>query len=99
MDTLANWNEKVKKLTYRGDFFNLLIEEQENVTWKSISNNMPKGSLSFALKACTNGLNTPDSLKRWGIRKFNRCELCGNQSNLEHILKWCPVAQNQGRFR
>ena len=43
VDTLANWNEKVKKLTFHGDFDNLFIEEQENVTWKSVSNNMPKG--------------------------------------------------------
>ena len=97
-ETLMNWNAKVKKLTFQGDFLNLLIEEETNVSWKSICNNMPKGLLSFALKASTNGLNTPDNLKRWGIRKFNKCDLCGNWSNLEHILNWCPVALNQGRF-
>jgi hypothetical protein len=31
-ETLINWNQKVKKLTFRGDFVTLLIEEEQNVT-------------------------------------------------------------------
>ena len=58
------WNNKVKKLTIEGDFENLLIEEEENVTWKNIVNNILKGVLSFALKAAVNVLPTPDNLKR-----------------------------------
>ena len=54
--TISNWNTRVKKLTFQGDFLKLLIDEKENVTWQSISNNIPKGILSFALKACSNGL-------------------------------------------
>ena len=50
-ETLLNWNNKVKKLTFQGDFINLLIEEESNITWKSICHNIPKGILSFALKA------------------------------------------------
>ena len=60
---------------------------------------MPKGVLSFALKACTNGLNTPDNLKRWGKRKMDKCDLCGNYANLEHILNWCSVSLHQGRTK
>ena len=86
-ETIQYWNTRVKKLTFQGDFVKLLIEEKENATWQSVSNNIPKGVLSFALKACSNGLNTPDNLKRWGIRKTSKCELCGNYSNLEHILQ------------
>ena len=85
-------------LTFQGDFGQLLIEEKTNVTWKSYSNNIPKGILSFAIKSSVNGLNTPDNLKRWGIRKMNKCDLCKNRSDLEHILNWCPVASNQDRF-
>ena len=98
-ETLHNWNNKVKKLTFQGDFINLLIEEESNITWKSIINNIPKGVLSFAVKACVNGLNTPDNLKRWGIRKFDKCDICGNFSNLEHILNWCNTARDQGRTK
>ena len=92
------WNQKVKKLTLQGDFASLLIKEQSNVGWKSISNNIPKGILSFALKSSVNGLNTPDNLKRWGIRKLDKCDICGNYANLEHILNWCKTSLDQGRF-
>jgi hypothetical protein len=91
-------NQKVKKITLQGAFFSLLIEEQSNVGWKSISNNIPKGILSFALKSSVNGLNTPDNLKRWGIRKLDKCDICGNYANLEHILNWCKTSLDQGRF-
>ena len=96
--TISDRNTRVQKLTFQGDFLKLLIDKKENVTWQSISNNIPKGVLSFALKACSNGLNTPDNLKRWGIRKTDKCELCKCPSSLEHILNWCPVALNEGRF-
>ena len=98
-ETLLIWNEKVKRLTIQGDFLNLLIEERTNITWQSICNNIPKGVLAFALKASVNGLNTPDNLKRWGIRKMDKCQLCGNFANLEHILNWCSTALNQGRLK
>lgn len=96
--SICDWNTKVQKLTFQGDFLKLLMDEKENVTWQSISNNIPKGVLSFSLKACSNGLNTPDNLKRWGIRQTDKCELCKCRSSLEHILNWCPVALNEGRF-
>ena len=79
----------------QGDFVKLLIEEEENVSWKSIVNNIPKGVLSFALKATVNGLPTPDNLKRWEARKLDKCTLCGNFGNLEHILNWCTVGLNR----
>ena len=97
-ETTMNWNTKVNKLTVQGDFIKLLIEEEQDVTWKSMKNNIPRGVLSFAIKACSNGLNTPDNLKRWGIRKTDKCGLCKYRSNLEHILNWCPVALDEGRF-
>ena len=98
-ETLNKWNSKVKDLTMQGDFIQILAEEQENVTWKSIAYNVPKGILPFALKACTNSLNTPDNLKRWGERKFSKCDLCGNHGTLEHILNFCSISLNQGRTK
>ena len=97
-ETLQIWNDKIKKLVMQGDFVQLLAEEKENVTWKSIAFNIPKGILSFALKASTNALNTPDNLRRWGKRKLANCNLCGNHGTLLHILNFCKTSLNQKRF-
>ena len=56
------WNEKVKKLVMQG--------ENANVTWKSLTYNITKGILPFAVKASTNILHTPDNLRRWGKTKI-----------------------------
>ena len=96
--TLEQWNSKVEKLVMQGDFTKLLIEEKENVTWKSIINNVPRGILSFALNSATNTLPTPDNLRRWGKRLVSVCPLCSNHGTLEHILNFCSVALNQGRY-
>ena len=82
----------------QGDFAKLLIEEKENITWKSIINNVPRGVLSFALNSTTNTLPTPDNLRRWGKRMVSKCPLCSNHGTLEHILNFCSVSLNQGRF-
>ena len=96
--TISDWNTQVKKITFQSDFIKLLIDERENITWKSCANNILRGVLSFALKACSNGLNTPYNLKPWGIGKTDKCALCKNPSSLQHILNWCPKALKEGRF-
>ena len=97
-ESLKLWNDKVGKLVMQGDFINLLAEEKENVTWKSMVYNLPKGILPFALKATSNTLNTPDNLRRWGKKKLANCSLCGNHCTLLHILNYCSVSLNQRRF-
>ena len=98
-DELTNlWNEKVQSLTMQGEFTKLLIEEKENVTWQSVIKNVPRGIMSFALKSVTNSLATPDNLKRWGKRQLSQCPLCNNNGTLHHILNYCSVALNQGRY-
>ena len=97
-ESLKLWNEKVGKLVMQGDFINLLLEEKENVTWQSMVYNLPKGILPFALKSATNCLNTPDNLRRWGKKKLANCSLCGNHCTLLHILNYCSISLNQGRF-
>ena len=97
-ETLSTHIEHTRKLTFQGDLVQLLIEDKEDVSCKSVWNNILKGDLSFALKSWTNGLNTPDNLKRWGIRKMDKCFLCKNCGTLEQTLNYCSVAPNQERF-
>ena len=93
------WNEKVKRLTMQGDFANLLIEEQESVTWQSVIRQMPRHVLAFAARLSTNSLNSPDNLARWGKRKIGSCPLCkATHGTLAHIVNFCPVALKQGRY-
>ena len=82
----------------QGEFAKLLIDEQENITWRSIINNVPRGVMSFALNSTTNTLPTPDNLRRWGKRVVSKCPLCSNTGTLEHILNFCSISLNQGRF-
>ena len=65
--TISDLNIIVHKLTFQGDFFKLLIDEEDSLTWQSISQNIPRVFLSFSLKACSNGLNTPGNLKLDGV--------------------------------
>ena len=97
-ETLKYWNERISKLTFQGSFIQLSIEEKENVTWKSVINNVPRGILSFAMKSNVNGLNTADNLKRWGIRQTDNCDQCGNFGYLEHTLNWCKKSLDKGHF-
>ena len=59
---------------------------------------LPKGVLSFAVRATIDCLPSPDNLMLWGKKLSDRCKLCGGKGTLLHILNWCPVALDQGRF-
>ena len=61
------YNSKINDLTMQGDFLQLLNEEEEDVTWKSIIYGVPRGVLSFACRAATNSLATPDNLLRLSL--------------------------------
>jgi hypothetical protein len=99
-DTIKDkWNDKVRNLTMQGDFAQLLIEEQESVTWQSVIRKMPRNVMAFAARLSTNSLASPDNLARWGKRKMGTCPLCSYRSGtLAHITNICPVALRQGRF-
>ena len=73
---LEKWNDKVKDFVLQGDFPNLLISEQSNVTWKSIIYGVPKGVMQFSMRSSTNTLATPDNLKRWKIVGNDTCKMC-----------------------
>ena len=72
---LSYFNDQINNLTMQGDFIKLLVEEEEDVTWKSIIYSVPKGVMSFACRAATNSLATNDNLVRWGKKTNSTCNL------------------------
>ena len=97
MNYLDKWNNKVKDLVVQGDFLNLLISEQSNVSWRSIIYGVPKGVMQFAMRASTNTLATPDNLKRWKVARSDICQMCvkpnspPQKATLFHILNNCSA--------
>ena len=53
----------------QGDFMNLLAEENENVTWKSLIYNLHKGILPFALKSLNKHVKYPRQPLKMGEKE------------------------------
>ena len=86
---------KVSGLAVQGSYLKLLLEEKENITWKSIIYSMPRGILSWASRAVTDSLFTPPNIARWNKIIDPSCYLCKqmgkfNKGTLHHILNNCP---------
>ena len=96
----AYWRDKISKLIMQGDFLNLLIEEDSNVTWKSYLWGLPRGVVKFAVNSGLNTLPSADNLKRWGKRTSDICKICSGagKQTLHHILSSCSVSLEQGRY-
>ena len=87
------------KLAFQGDLCKVLEEDSADIDWKTIIYRVPKGVMSFACRAATNSLATPDNLPRWGRIVDSRCKLCTHSPcTLGHLLSNCKVALDQGRF-
>ena len=94
------WREKISGLLMQGDFLSLLIEENNCVTWKGFIWSVPRGVAKFAINAGLNTLPSADNLKRWGKRTSDLCTVCdlSRKQTLNHILSYCSVALEQGRY-
>ena len=62
--------------------------------------------MSFAMKATTNSLATPDNLARWGKVVDSSCKLCSSDqlngktiTTLGHILNSCPKMLDRYEWR
>ena len=55
-------------------------------------------SLKFLVKAVYDLLPTPANKNAW-FGSEEKCLLCGEESNLNHVLASCKVALSQGRYR
>ena len=82
--------EKANKLELQGEFGRLLAEEENDVDWKSLIFQVPRGVMAFAARLCTNSLATPDNLARWGKIVDSKCKLCDSAcATLGHIISGC----------
>ena len=59
---------------------------------------MPEARLSFLLKSVFDLLPTPSNKNKW-FKSEEKCELCGEEGTLNHILSGCKVALTQGRYK
>ena len=92
------WKEKVGHYLMQGDYLALIMEEENDITWKSFLWDIPQGVLKFAINAGINTLPTYDNLRRWGKRVNDRCPFCGNIQTLLHVLSNCNISLEQGRY-
>ena len=76
---------------FQGELLTLLGEEEADITWKSLIYAVPRGVMSWAIRACTNSLATPDNLARWVKVVDSTCKMegCNNVATLGHILSNC----------
>jgi hypothetical protein len=92
------WLDHVKTLTVQGSFLQLLALEKGATHWRSIMYDLPHGVCKFLINACSDSLNHNSNLLRWGKRSNDRCPACGNKETLLHVLNYCQVYLDQGRF-
>ena len=97
-DRVMFWRNYIKPLVQQGNLLKLIEAENADLTWKSIIYDLPRGVLSFAVRASIDFLPTFSNLKTWGKRCQTKCRFCGNQETLVHILNACSVSLKQGRF-
>ena len=82
-----------EKLETQGAMANLLAEEEASVPWQSLIYAVPNGVMSWAARASTNCLASPDNLARWKKIVDAKCPLCSiTPCTLGHLLSNCKKA-------
>ena len=78
----------------------LLAEEEASVPWQSLIYAVPKGVMSWAARASTNCLASPDNLARWKKIVDAKCPLCSiTPCTLGHLLSNCKEALDRYEWR
>ena len=54
--------------------------------------------ISFLIKSVYDLLPTPANKNKW-FKTEDKCNLCGEEGTLNHILAGCKVALHQGRYK
>jgi len=97
--TNKRWKEHLEPLVKQGNLLKLIADKDSgDLEWLAAKYSLPKGLLSFGARAILDVLPTQTNLLQWGKATSDKCTLCQGQETLLHILNFCPVALNQGRF-
>lgn len=95
---MQKWRDHIEPLVKQGNMLKLAQQEGSDIDWLSKKYNLPRGLLSFGVRAILDVLPTGDNLKQWGKSTDEKCSLCDGRGTLHHILNFCPVSLNQGRY-
>ena len=89
----------LSNLQVQGKFTAITHLEEEASLWRRIMDGLPKGQLSFLLRAGSDTLPSPMNLHRWRLRVSPACPLCHQSPcTTAHILVGCPHALEDGRY-
>jgi hypothetical protein len=90
---------ELSDLQVQSKFASVAALEEDSSLWRRIMDGLPKGQLSFLLRAGSDTLPTPMNLHRWRLRVSPACPLCHKSPcTIGHILVGCPRALEDGRY-
>ena len=92
------WRDHIQNLVVQGKTLELIRLEANHSLWKSLIYNLPERVAKFMLNSLTDSLNNRVNLLRWGKMSNDKCSHCGNRETLHHVLNFCPLSLEQGRF-
>jgi hypothetical protein len=97
---LEQTNNKSIQLEVQGHLATLLIQEESNMAWQSLIFSVPRGVMTFAARAVTNSLASPDNLARWKKIVQPKCPQCSiSPCTLGHLLNNCKEALDRYEWR
>ncbi len=72
---------------------------EHDVSWKELMYDIPEQVLSFRLNGTAMTLPSLSNLRRWGIKRWGTCPLCGKPNvTMAHVLSKCIVALRHKRY-
>ena len=92
------WKQHIEPLKQQGNLLKLAEEMNADLDWKSSAYNLPRGVLSFAIRASIDVLPNPTNLCLWGKKTNDKCLLCCGRGSLLHVLSGCSTSLDQGRY-
>ena len=93
--------QKARSCLSQGQMLTFLESEGQDISWRATIFSVPRGVLSFAVRAGTDCLATPSNLAKWGRKVSPKCfmEQCPANGTLGHLLSGCKEQLDRYTFR